>query len=213
MVASVPCASWCVALACGAVLLGCGGDPAVFVDAGADAARVDGQVPDAQVPDASPDASPDAPPPSGCADGTREGLLDSAVFPAIAACGGTWTGDVSAGVALCATGWHVCTGPEPALHAITYQQAIAFAGCFPYDAAQDSFRCLPDCSAQVLAGIDTAANIDLGAMGADCPYHFPTSASCLAVGRIDASENSGTGCDFNPAITTGVVCCQDALND
>ncbi len=72
----------------------------------------------------------------GCADGTREGFMDFASYPTIAACGGAWdqpgldgtaaapscgrvAGNHSAnkpGVGcraadLCAAGWHVCRGP------------------------------------------------------------------------------------------------------
>jgi len=73
----------------------------------------------------------------GCADGTREGFMDHARYPTIAACGGAWTlpgldgpaaapacdrlsGNHSANkpgagcraADLCAPGWHVCRGAE-----------------------------------------------------------------------------------------------------
>ncbi|MBL8626167.1 MAG: hypothetical protein JNK64_32935 [Myxococcales bacterium] len=144
---------------------------------------------------------------AGCADGTREGLVDPVAFPAVAACGGSWTGDVGGAGALCAAGWHVCRGDEAAVGAVTYAAATAFAGCFAIDAAQDNFICRPDCSAQVAAGVDTAANIDLAGVGASCAFQFPGGGGCLADGRIDLSENTGTGCDFSPGVTTGVVCC------
>lgn len=202
---------WSVAVV--VVVVGCGGDGQTFVDAGDDAGtRRDADVsePPVDAPvDAAIDAPTDASSSIGCADGTRDGLLSEVEFPAVAACAGTWTGDVSAGVALCAPGWHVCLGPEPALHAVTFAQATAFAGCFAYDAAQDNYVCRPDCSAQVAAGVDSATAIDLGAIGSACPYQYPTGGSCLAIGRIDAAENSGTGCAFNAAVTTGVVCCLD----
>lgn len=143
----------------------------------------------------------------GCADGTREGLIDPVAFPAVAACGGSWVGDVGGASALCAAGWHVCLGSEPAVAAVTYAAATAFTGCFAIDAAQDNFICRPDCSAQVAAGVDTAANIDLAGVGASCAFQFPGAGGCLADGRIDLSENTGTGCDFSPGVTTGVVCC------
>lgn len=44
-------------------------------------------------------------------------------------------------------------------------------------------------------------------------FRVPSGGSCLTTGPIDASENNGTGRDFNPAVTTGVVCCQEALDD
>ncbi len=90
-------------------------------------AVLDGR-PDAAAPDTDPMSA------AGCSDGTREGFLDVALFPRIAACAGGWSlpgvvtpasrtpvcgrkgGDSSAnpdGLAcsvadLCAVGWHVC---------------------------------------------------------------------------------------------------------
>lgn len=157
--------------------------------------------------DATIDAIDAAGTSAGCADGTREGLVDPVAFPAVAACGGSWTGDVGDAGALCAAGWHVCRGDEAAVGAVTYAAATAFAGCFAIDAAQDNFICRPDCSAQVAAGVDTAANIDLAGVGASCAFQFPGGGGCLADGRIDHSENTGTGCDFAPGVSAGVVCC------
>jgi len=73
----------------------------------------------------------------GCADGTREGFMDYARYPFIAACGGAWdtpgldagatclhatgnhktpgTGAHCTPVDLCAVGWHVCRGPDDLL--------------------------------------------------------------------------------------------------
>ncbi|MBK7076287.1 MAG: hypothetical protein IPH44_28750 [Myxococcales bacterium] len=209
-----------------------GADAVVDVDAGGDAAVTDAAAVDAldrdadvsdvaAVVDAAVDVDADvgsvdaAVEPAdagttgatGCADGTREGLVDPVAFPAVAACAGSWTGDVGGAGALCAAGWHVCLGSEPAVAAVTYAAATAFAGCFAIDAAQDNFVCRPDCSAQVAAGVDTAANIDLAGVGASCAFQFPGGGGCLADGRIDHSENTGTGCDFAPGVTTGVVCC------
>lgn len=175
-----------------------------------DAAAIDAPAIDAAAIDAAPidavaiDAVPIA---QGCADGTREGFVDPIVFPAIAACGGVWSGDVANAGALCAMGWHVCRGPEMPLRNVTYAQATAFGGCFAIDAAQDNWMCFPGCSAAVAAGIDTAANVDMGGVGAGCPYLLPGSTACFTGGRIDVSENSGTGCNFVSGVTTGTVCC------
>ena len=73
----------------------------------------------------------------GCADGTREGFMNLATYPTIAACGGAWdqpgldgaavapgcnraagnhatnkTGVGCRAADLCAVGWHVCRGPD-----------------------------------------------------------------------------------------------------
>ncbi|MCC6746715.1 MAG: hypothetical protein IT371_03595 [Deltaproteobacteria bacterium] len=194
----------------------CGGSPDAAVprpDAGVpDAARPDAQIPDAVVPDT---LKPDAPKPDqgvspiGCADGTRDGLTDPVIYPAIAACSGTWTGDVSTAGSICAAGWHVCRGKEPAVKKVTYAAASAFAGCFAFDAAQDNGACYEGCSKAVTAGVDTAGNIDMAGMGSGCPYKFASGyASCLADGRIDSSENDGVGCNYDKRMT-GVVCCKD----
>jgi hypothetical protein len=145
-------------------------------------------------------------PGSGCADGTRDGLLDAVRFPGVAACAGGWTGTVDQAQSLCANGWHVCTGVEPAIGAVTYYDGLAFHGCFAFDAAQDNWACHPGCNASVAAGVDSAQNIDMAGLGADCPFQL-SGGSCIACGRIDASENSGTGCNYYVGLT-GVVCCQ-----
>lgn len=144
----------------------------------------------------------------GCVSGERAGFFDAGAFPDVAACPGTWVGGISNADALCEPGWHVCLGSEPALHAVTFTEAREFAGCFPFNAAQDSFECIPGCLAAVDAGVDTAARIDLAGVGAGCAFAFETGASCLAVGRIDAAENSGTGCNWTEGYS-GVVCCRD----
>jgi hypothetical protein len=145
---------------------------------------------------------------SGCADGTREGLLDVAAFPNVAACAGTWSGNVSNARALCAAGWAPCQGPSPALKTVTFTAATTFAGCFALDTAHDSNSCQASCSGAVQQGIDSAGDIDMGGIGRDCRYKDARAASCLGAGRIDASHNSNTGCNFAPGIS-GVACCRE----
>ena len=117
-------------------------------------------------------------------------------------------GDVANGMALCAEHWHVCRGTEPAFATITYGQANAFPGCYAYDAAQDNDVCHPDCSSNI-GSVDSAANLDMAGMGATCRYHYVDHRSCMTQGgRIDASENDGTGCNYSSAFS-GVICCQD----
>jgi hypothetical protein len=198
-------------------------------DTGADTATADSATADGQADaaTASIDAAPSGPvaacsdsdsgptatsdPAEGCADGTREGLEDSAAYPDVAACAGTWTGTVDQAQDLCAGGWHVCLGSEPALTAVAFTDGISFCGCFALDAAQDNYVCHPGCEAAVAAGVDTAANIDMAGLGATCNYQFSGAGSCITGGRIDASENSGTGCNFTDGLT-GVVCCRDTAD-
>jgi hypothetical protein len=146
-------------------------------------------------------------PGDGCADGTREGLV-GASYPNIALCAGVWSGPVSRATFLCEGGWHVCNGQEAAMKSVTYDDGTAFPGCYAFDAAHDNYACHPGCDKAVEAGVDTYANIDMGGLGRDCPYKFPSGGSCINSGRIDSSENSGTGCDYKPSLT-GLVCCRD----
>ena len=123
------------------------------VDSGADVVQI-------EPTDSGVDAGPST---SGCADGTREGL-SILTYPKVAACGGTWAGDVSNAAPLCGTGWHLCDGSEPALTAVQYTDGIAAVGCFAINAAQDNNTCNHGCAAAVEAGVDTAPNIDMGAI-------------------------------------------------
>jgi hypothetical protein len=145
---------------------------------------------------------------NGCADGTREGLTDLAAFPNVAACGGSWAGNVTNGRALCAPGWGPCQGGNPALKTITFAAATAFAGCFAMDTAHDSNSCRASCSGAVQQGVDSAGDIDMGGVGRDCRFKDSRGASCIGSGRVDSSHNSDTGCNFAPGIS-GVVCCKE----
>jgi sugar lactone lactonase YvrE len=144
-------------------------------------------------------------PVAGCAIGQGPVIAEAS---AVAACIGTWKGDVSTAQNLCAPDWHVCRGTEPGIRTMTFDMASSVNGCFAFDAAQDSFACWSGCSSAVARGVDTAENVDMGGVGRDCPYRHETGWSCLASGRVNASENSGTGCAYNPKLT-GVVCCPD----
>lgn len=146
----------------------------------------------------------------GCAERERSGVLDGDNLPHIAACRGAWQGDIGDAGSLCATGWHVCRGNEPAFSELTFTDVTAFAGCYAYDAANDFSVCHPDCSAQI-GSVDVAGLLDMAGMGADCnaAYYFAGEPSCLTQGgRVDASENDGVGCGYD-ARFSGVVCCED----
>jgi len=180
-------------------------------DAGdADASTADADAPDADAPDASSDAAVACGaslPGSGCASGQRSGFFDVEVFPDIAACAGAWEGDVRNGMALCGAGFHVCRGSDAVVRGTTFAEASAFCGCYAFDAAQDNYTCLDGCSAQA-PQTDALDRLDMAGMGGDCPYRFVDGASCLATGRIDATENDGIGCSYDPRMR-GVVCCAD----
>lgn len=153
--------------------------------------------------------------PTGCADGTREGLVNLTTFPDVAACEGTWSGwiDEPSASAVCASGWHVCRGTDAAIGRVTFQQATSFLGCFAFDTAHDCGACYPTCRGSM--GVcrtccvpNPPTDPDMGGIGANC-IQLPvgTGSSCLATGRVDASQNS-TGCQWN-AMITGVACCRN----
>jgi hypothetical protein len=148
----------------------------------------------------------------GCADGTREGFVDPTAFPTVAACAGAWDGEVGQAGALCAPGWQVCDGSTFAATSITFTAATAFPGCYAFDAAHDKLRL----STRLLGpgrrrGRHRRRPSTWAASAPAVGFQFPGTASCLVGGRIDASENSGTGCRYAAGITDGVVCCASII--
>jgi hypothetical protein len=161
---------------------------------------------------------------SGCADGTREGFVDDVAWPDVAACKGTWSGDLSAAAdTLCGAGFHVCTEQDTEPRAVRYLDALAFPGCFAYRASNDDFDgCEPlECQGN-------PARDDMAGMGRGCllvsgvswsPAQVPDGgASCLADrGRIDSQCCAGSvtvpGATRLPGCRQrgedGVVCCRD----
>ncbi len=154
---------------------------------------------------------------SGCADGTREGLVDLELNPALAACAGTWAGDLTApgAEALCAAGWHLCRDDDTAPRAVSYSAATGFPGCFAMRAStDDGDGCEPlDCT--------VANRDDIAGMGGDCaqlsgvsraPSTVTTVGGCLAdKGIIDSqccsvSVAAPPGCPQRGE--SGVLCCR-----
>jgi hypothetical protein len=150
----------------------------------------------------------------GCASGVRQGFLDVARYPDIAACAGSFTGTIGEGSAqaICAAGWHVCRGDDAQVRRLTDTDASQFPGCFAYDAANDCGACYATCVSAhghcTNGCCVTAAptDPDMAGMGAACAHDgggFTTS--CLAKGRLDASTNT-FGCGWDASLA-GVVCC------
>jgi hypothetical protein len=111
---------------------------------------------------------------TGCADRTREGLTDHRQWPRIAVsaislhksvvaayrchgylfayllsqvCGGEWSGQIGSlsAAALCASGWHVCTGDDVRAEGISLSAATGFDGCFAFDSANNCGNCHSTC--------------------------------------------------------------------
>lgn len=163
-------------------------------------------------------------PQAGCADGTREGFIDHVAWPDIAACRGSWSGDLSASAdAVCGAGFHVCTNTDTELTTVGTNDALAFPGCFAYRASNDGFDgCEPlECQGN-------PARDDMAGMGRGClllsgvsraPATIPDGGtSCLADrGRIDAQccamSVSVPGSSRSPGCAQraedGVVCCRN----
>ncbi len=151
---------------------------------------------------------------TGCADGTREGFIDETVWPNVAACAGSWAGELTASSAdlLCAPGFHVCEPTDLELRVVTYDDATAFPGCFAYRASNDGFD---GCDALVCAGDedhDDMAGVGRGCRALSGVAHqgMAGASSCLADGaRVDATccaaSVNGAGCQ--QTTQSGVVCC------
>jgi hypothetical protein len=153
---------------------------------------------------------------TGCLDGTREGFIDESAWPDIAACAGTWSGElVDPGAdGLCSVGFHVCAHDDQELARVTFADAIAFNGCFAYRASNDGFDgCEP------LECTGNAQRDDMAGLGRTCRLLSGVQergagpgTSCLADGsRLDArccaASLEGLGC--RQTTQSGVVCCAD----
>jgi hypothetical protein len=159
----------------------------------------------------------------GCADGTREGFVDDVAWPDIAACGGAWSGDLSASAdAVCGAGFHVCTNTDSELSTVRTNDALAFPGCFAYRASNDGFdgceplQCQGNPSRDDMAGMGRGCLVISGVSRG--PSTIPDGgSSCLADrGRIDAQccamSVSVPGSGRSPGCPQrgedGVVCCR-----
>jgi len=150
----------------------------------------------------------------GCADGTRDGLGDISKYPNAAACAGKWEGKIgwSSSQKVCASGWHVCVPADngndaASLKKITFAEAVAFAGCYPYNAAQDNGSC------KVCSG--WCDNDDMAALGAACKKQKAGGGGgCLANGIDTAYGDTCLNpfklpCRNNDGVITGVTCCRN----
>lgn len=165
---------------------------------------------------------PDPPPPPppvhvGCADGEREGFLDTARYPDIAACSGSWSvpgvtrdnmvptcgndsGDDSnnpggsgcAAVDLCEPGWHICLGKdEVALRAGTCDDATP-----PNAPSKSLFFAVTQQSANGSA-CDQPGDNDVFGCG-NLGTVLDGAKHCAPLTRVLASTAPG-GCGYNEA--------------
>jgi hypothetical protein len=163
---------------------------------------------------------PPVEPEVGCADGTREGFLDVAAWPQIAACAGAWekpgitpdsvqatcglkggnSGANPAGTGcsapdLCAAGWHVCRGWQD----VAQKSSTGCAGAAPADAKPKSlfFALRQPSASKSLCGQDGDGVNDVfgcGNLGAT----LGPDKNCGPLDRVLASTQPDS-CGFNEA--------------
>ena len=136
-----------------------------------------------------------------CADQTRDGLLSKTAYPAMAMCGGTWTGWVGAtgagtAGALCGTGWHVCTYTDTTALKLVPPDIAFGPGCWAMNAANHGSLCEAcgnnqqrdmagfgqDCGGGIVTGVMCCKN-----QGSRWHRTSPTSAMCGSPGSPGGS--------------------------
>jgi hypothetical protein len=166
----------------------------------------------------------------GCSDGEREGYVDLAAFPTIAACSATWPGRIdmravptgvpcgddlgvcAAPADACASGWHVCatSGDVAELLALTATDCQDVAGS--YIAA--SSHCLSAASTCTYPA--PGAWPCVAGKAVPCSQAICCGTGCAGTGCPDGVWPSGThensidyGCGETPGTSQdGVLCCR-----
>ena len=170
------------------------------------------------IPTPTPAPSPKptaAPTVSGCADGTREGFTNENSFPNIAACAGTYYGNINGGDTggLCSDGWSFCDGSDIKSLSISYSDATSFGGCFAVNSASDCNACYITCESQTNLNSggcwDASGGFDMDGVGSSCSLNSGRT-SCLASGMVRANDNAGCTWNSNGGNSrTGITCCKD----
>jgi len=166
----------------------------------------------------------------GCSDGQREGFIDLAAFPTIAACGATWggmpdlrtpptgaacgddLGTCSVPADACATGWHMCgtSGDVRELLVVSATDCLAQPGVF----AAASSTCL---NASGGCNYPQPGQFPCtGGKAIPCSQPICCGNGCEGIGCPDGVWPGQTtettinyGCGDTPVTgLTGVLCCQ-----
>ncbi len=120
--------------------------------------------------------------------------------------------------AICAAGWHVCTGDDMRTGGVTFADATAFDGCFAFDSSNDCGTCHATClgatAGSELYGKCAESATDFSGpsmhgIGRGCALQ-PAETSCLSGGgRVNAQVGGErNGCRQFEGID-GVACCAD----
>ena len=169
---------------------------------------------DGETDEGLPETGPCTPTVVGCADATREGFMQWATYPLIASCGGAWTdpnpndpptcgraagnhgtnkpGTGCGAADLCATGWHVCYGPDDVA-----ERTGANACAHAVDPNYPNFGSgLPDDSISVPPGgaffATTATTTDgVCADGVNAPVDPPDVLDVIAMDNVFGCGNMG----------------------
>ena len=137
---------------------------------------------------------------------------------------------------ICANGWHVCSGADinagrnDATHhtAVKLADALAFPGCYAYNANNDCHQCSDQCQERAdtsCAGchandrgagcvVTGASDPDMVGIGGDCRWEdtdYHNTPACISDGRIRMQGSMHSGCTFTAGVnpTAGLVCCRD----
>jgi hypothetical protein len=168
----------------------------------------------------------------GCADGRREGLLDMTLFPNIAACIGTWSGQLSlrlpatgqacgndlaktcsTAADLCASGWHLCASGGSAIevtHNLTPDQCD-FAGGGRYVAATSHCLglCVYDPSGNEMYPCNPIGDCAEPVCCGEACRNFGECIDAIWPGRTHITNGRDQGCGMITSVRAGgVLCCR-----
>jgi hypothetical protein len=165
----------------------------------------------------------------GCADGTREGFVDRAAFPAIAACRATWTsqsmrasrtgaacgndlGPCNTPEDSCSDGWHLCLRngwPKDLSARTSYDDClspVAGEGAFFAGSSTFSNGSFPSCAAPLTCS--SATHGYTICCGTACSDACGSCKSCVWP-SMDARFSSQNCVTQEGAGQNGTLCCRD----
>ena len=106
--------------------------------------------------------------------------------------------------------------------------ALAFPGCYAYNANNDCHQCSDQCQERADTDCDGchdndrdagcavsgASDPDMVGIGGDCRWEdneYHNTPACLSDGRIRMQGSMHTGCSFTAGVnpTAGLICCRD----
>lgn len=155
---------------------------------------------------------------SGCASGNAEAYYPYSNNKLVAACPGSFTGDINGiqAQAMCSPGWHVCNGADIWAAQIAKTEGDALPGCYVFNSMHDCGGCWSQCSdTPQKAGINdvfgclrSGNSHTLAGLGAACTPKDHSSCLGATWGSVaDSKFISRNGCFVNSIANGGVLCC------